>query len=164
MKKTIVIYGSSTGTCEGLAAQIAEKLGVKLVDVTALTAEVVAEHDNLILGTSTWGDGELQDDWVDGLPLLEGADLSGKTIALFGCGDSASYEDTFCDAMREIKDAVAGSGCKFVGAFPTDGYMATESRAVENGMFVGLALDEMNEFDQTADRIDKWVGMIEPEL
>ena len=33
MKKTGVFYGSSTGTCEELANQIAEKLGVSSTDV-----------------------------------------------------------------------------------------------------------------------------------
>ena len=41
---------------------------------------MVAANKNLILGTSTWGAGELQDDWYDGLKVLQGADLSGKTI------------------------------------------------------------------------------------
>ena len=33
MKKTGVFYGSSTGTCEELANQIAENLGVSSTDV-----------------------------------------------------------------------------------------------------------------------------------
>ena len=28
--------------------------------------------------------GELQDDWYDGIDVLKSADLSGKTVALFG--------------------------------------------------------------------------------
>jgi flavodoxin I len=34
--------------------------------------------------------------------VLKNANLSGKTIALFGCGDSESYSDTFCDGMGII--------------------------------------------------------------
>ncbi len=54
MKKTIVVYGSSTGTCESIANTIAEKLGVEAINVSDFSAEVVAENDNLILGSSTW--------------------------------------------------------------------------------------------------------------
>ena len=90
MKKTIVVYGSSTGTCESIANTIAEKLGVEAINVSDFNADVVAENDNLILGTSTWGAGELQDDWYDGINVLKGADLSGKTVAIFGCGDAES--------------------------------------------------------------------------
>ena len=82
MKKTIVVYGSSTGTCESIANTIAEKLGVEAINVSDFSAEVVAENDNLILGSSTWGAGELQDDWYDGINVLKNADLSGKTVAI----------------------------------------------------------------------------------
>ena len=63
MKKTVVIYGSSTGTCENIAERIAAKLGAEVLNVQDLNANVVDANDNLILGTSTWGAGELQDDW-----------------------------------------------------------------------------------------------------
>ena len=63
-------YGSSTGTCESIAQTIAEKLGVASVDVidaSKITTEKVESYDILLLGTSTWGDGELQDDWYDAI-------------------------------------------------------------------------------------------------
>ena len=97
MKKTGVFYGSSTGTCEELANQIAEKLGVSSTDVHSvdkMTADKIKEYEVLVLGTSTWGDGELQDDWYDGVKVLKSADLSMKFVALFGCGDSDSYSAT----------------------------------------------------------------------
>ena len=53
MDSTIVIYGSSTGTCEAIAEKIASKLGCKALNVQALTADIVAANKNLILGTST---------------------------------------------------------------------------------------------------------------
>ena len=70
MNKTIVVFGSSTGTCEAIAEKIASKLGAEVINVQDLTADVVADNQNLILGTSTWGAGELQDDWYDGLRVL----------------------------------------------------------------------------------------------
>ena len=103
MKKTVIVYGTSTGTCEELANKIGGKLGVdNIINVTDLDSSVIADNDNLILGTSTWGAGEMQDDWYDGVKVLKGADLSGKTVALFGCGDSESYPDTFVGGMAEI--------------------------------------------------------------
>ena len=99
MKSTIVIYGSSTGSCQSIAETIASKLGAEAIDVANLDNDVIATHDNLILGTSTWGAGEMQDDWYDGVKTLKAAGLAGKTVALFGCGDSESYCDTFCGGM-----------------------------------------------------------------
>ena len=163
MKKTIVVYGSSTGTCKEIANTIGEKLGVDVINVADLTADVIAANDNLLLGTSTWGAGELQDDWYDGISVLKGADLSGKTVALFGCGDAESYPDTFCGAMAEIYNAVSGQA-KVIGGVSTDGYTFDDSDAVIDGQFVGLALDNVNEEEKTDSRIDAWIESIKTEL
>ena len=164
MKKTIVVYGSSTGTCEAIANTIAEKLGVEAINVSDFNADVVAENDNLILGTSTWGAGEMQDDWYDGVKTLKAAGLSGKTVAIFGCGDSEGYCDTFCGGMAELFNAVKEAGAKVIGQVSADGYTYDDSEAVVDGHFVGLALDEVNEDDKTDERIDAWVKEIQPEL
>ena len=168
MKKTGIFYGSSTGTCEDLANQIADKMGVAASDVHSadkLSADLVKECDLLILGTSTWGDGELQDDWYDGIKVLKSADLSFKSIALFGCGDSESYCDTFCDGMGILYEDLKDSGCSFIGnKVDTDGYSFSSSIAVVNGTFVGLALDEVNESDKTAERIDNWTAELKKHI
>ena len=168
MKKTGIFYGSSTGTCEDLANQIADKMGVAASDVYSadkLSADLVKEYDLLILGTSTWGDGELQDDWYDGIKVLKSADLSFKSIALFGCGDSESYCDTFCDGMGILYEELKDSGCSFIGnKVGTDGYSFSSSIAVVNGTFVGLALDEVNESDKTAERIDNWTAELKKHI
>ena len=147
MKKTVVVYGSSTGVCENIANIIGEKLGAEVINVSDFSNDTVANYDNLILGTSTWGAGELQDDWYDGLNVLKEADLSGKTVALFGCGDSESYSDTFCGAMKEIYDAAKGAN--ILPGVSTEGYTFDDSEAVIDGQFVGLALDDVNEDAQT---------------
>ena len=165
MKKTVIIYGSSTGTCEELAGRIGARLGVDdVIGVGDLDDNVIASNDNLILGTSTWGAGEMQDDWYDGVRTLRGADLSGKTVALFGCGDSESYPDTFVGGMSELYNAAKNAGANVIGAVSTDGYTFDESESVVDGKFVGLALDEVNEDNKTDERIDAWVAEIQPSL
>jgi flavodoxin I len=164
MNTKIVVYGSSTGTCEAIAEKIAQKLGCEAIDVQKLTADIVNNHQSLILGTSTWGAGELQDDWYDGLKVLQGADLSGKTIALFGCGDCESYGDTFVGGIGELFNALKTSGATFVGAVDIDGYTFGDSEAVVDGKFVGLPLDEVNEDDKTDTRIEAWIAAISPNL
>lgn len=164
MKKTLVVFGSTTGTCEDLANRIAEKLGADVINVTDLNADSIAEYDNLILGTSTWGAGELQDDWYDGVETLKGADLSGKTVALFGCGDSAGYSDTFVGGLLPLYEAAQAAGANIVGQVATDGYTYDDSEAVVDGLFVGLPLDEVNEPDQSDARIDAWIAAISTAL
>ena len=160
MNKIGVFYGSTTGTTEDLARRIAEKLDVPsadVFDVSKLTEALVNEYDVLVLGSSTWGAGELQDDWYDFLPKIKKLDLSGKLVGLFGCGDSSSFSDTFCDAIGTIYNDLKATGCKFVGSMDTSSYTYDDSTAVVDGKFVGLALDEMNEDDQTPVRIDAWI-------
>lgn len=158
MSKTIVVYGSSTGTCESIAQTLGEKLGADVIDVANLTAADVQGADNLVLGTSTWGAGEMQDDWYDGVKVLKEAGLSGKKVAVFGCGDSSSYSDTFCGGMRELYDAAKEAGATMVGDdVPTNGYTYDDSDSVVDGHFIGLALDDVNEDDKTESRIDAWI-------
>lgn len=167
MNKTCIIYGSTTGTCQALAEKIAAKLGLAssdVYDVADISAGTADAYRNLLLGTSTWGAGELQDDWYDGLEKLKGANLSGKTVALFGCGDCESYGDTFCGAMGEIYEGLKDSGATFVGQVDTDGYAFDGSAAVVDGRFVGLAVDDVNEDDKTDGRIDAWISVIKDSL
>ncbi len=164
MNATIVIYGSSTGTCEAIAEKIASKLGCETINVQDLTADTINDHQNLILGTSTWGAGELQDDWYDGLKTLQDANLNGKTIALFGCGDCESYSDTFVGGIGELYNAIKDSGARFIGSVDTDGYTFDDSEAVIDGKFIGLPLDDINEDDKTDMRIENWLSAISPEL
>ncbi len=167
MKKTGVFYGSTTGTTESVAILIAEKLGIvsaDVHDVSKMNADMVGTYEALILGTSTWGDGELQDDWYDGIKVLKSMDLKDKIIALFGCGDSESYGDTFCDGMGILYEDLKGSGCRFIGAVPDAGYTYGSSVSVIDGNFVGLAIDEMNESDKTEERVSSWTDRLKADL
>ncbi len=165
MKETAIFYGSTSGNCEGIANKIAKALGVSNVfSASQLDAAKIASYDNLILGSSTWGCGDLQDEWYDGVEVLKSADLSGKTVAVFGCGDSCGFSSTYCDAMGQLYEAAKGAGANMVGAVSTDGYSFDESASVVDGKFVGLALDEDNDSDKTDGRIAAWVEEIKPLL
>jgi len=157
--KAIVYYGSTTGTCEDLAGRIGKALGAEVKNVSELDSSAV-DADLLVLGTSTWGAGDVQDDWYSALDTLKGLSLAGKKVAIFGCGDSASYPDTFCGGMKAVYDAALAAGATIVGEVSTEGYQFDGSEAVVDGKFVGLALDEMNESDKTDERISAWVATL----
>lgn len=166
MKRTCVVFGSTTGTCEDLASRIASKLGVSdIINAADFKAETLNNFDNFILGTSTWGAGDLQDDWYSGaLDVLKSGSLGGKTFAIFGCGDGDGYGNTFCAGMAELYNALEDKGANVIGEVSTDGYTFDGSGAVVDGKFVGLALDETNEADKTDERIDAWLEQIKPLL
>ena len=124
MKKTGIFYGSSTGTTADVARRIAKALDVADSDVydVAKTAPVaLGDYDLIIIGSSTWGAGELETAWYDFLAGARVLDLQGRKIAVFGCGDE-SMSDTFCDAVGELYDAMQDTGAEFIGRFNADGY------------------------------------------
>lgn len=167
MSKIGVIYGSTTGTTEDIARRIADKMDVSsanIHDASGITEEAVKDYDVLILGTSTWGDGELQDDWYDAVKTVKKVDLSHKFVALFGCGDCESYPDTFCDAIGILYEDFKDTGCTFCGAVETNGYDFGSSIAVVDGKFVGLPIDESNESGKTDSRIESWTEALKKEI
>jgi len=164
MTSTAVFYGSDTGNTEAVAKQIAEKLQADIYDVSTNPKDKLGAYKNLILGTSTMGLGDLQDDWASFISELEQADLSEKTVALFGLGDAEMYTDTFVDGMGEIYNSIKDKGCKIVGQVAASNYEFDDSSAVVDGSFVGLPLDEDNQSDLTEERLGAWIESIKGEL
>ena len=160
---TGIFFGSTMGTTEAVAADIAKQLGVADADVHNVAdtpAGEVQKYDLLVLGSSTWGAGELQDDWYDFLDALKRKALSGKRVALFGCGDSASYPDSFCDALAEIRDGLEATGCTFVGALDAAEYDGCTSRICRDGKVIGLAVDDGASEAVSDARMEKWIAAV----
>lgn len=161
-----IFYGSTTGQTADIASEIASALGVdsaNVHDVALTAADTVSQYDALILGSSTWGDGDLQDDWQGFLENLQKIDLSGKKIAIFGRGDAGSYPDTFCNAIGAIYDGLVDKGATIVGTYAPEGYDVTDSGVSKDGKFVGLAIDESDE-GKNPDRIKAWTEQLKQEL
>ncbi len=162
MKNVGIFYGSSTGNTEDAAKYMKEKLGEVATthNVSNSSAADLEGYSNLIIGCSTWGFGELQDDFIGFMDELEKAELGGKKIALYGFGDQDSYSDTFVDSIGIIYEAIEKKGCEIIGKVSTDGYDYEESAAEKDGEFVGLPLDEDNQADLTTERVDAWLEVI----
>lgn len=159
-----LFYGSQTGTTEGIAERIKRALPELISDIRNIygaKAEEIAECSFLVLGGSTWGDGELTDDWVDYLPKFESIDLSGKKVALFALGDQYGYSYNFVSAMRILYDKVIEQGGEVIVAdVPTTGFEFDHSEAVVDDNFVGLVIDEVNEPELTDERIETWANRV----
>ena len=138
MDKVHVVYGSTTGMTEAVANKIAEALGATVVNVNAPDAAAF-DAELLVLGTSTWGVGDLQDDWAAKLDEVKG-NFAGKKVAVFGLGDSVGFADSFCVAAETIANAAKDAGATLVGEI--------------------LKLDDTNEADRTDGKIAAWVETI----
>ncbi len=157
-----VIYGSSTGNTETAAELIASALNGRAISVgKAVPADF--EVPLVVLGASTWGIGDLQDDWAAALPLLDRVDWNGRKVALFGLGDQISFGDSFIDGIRDIYDKLAAKGVALVGRWSTEGYSHSYSRAEVGGEFIGLALDVDNQPELTSSRVTEWCEQLRHE-
>ncbi len=167
MQNIGIFYGTSTGNSEAAAKQIQKEFGADsatIFDVSETKAGDLEQYSNIILGCSTLVIGELQYDFDDFMPEIKAANLEGKKIAIFGLGDQDSYSDTFVDGIGLIYDALKGKGCQVVGKVSTEGYNYDESRAEVDGQFMGLPLDEDNQYDLTEERIKNWVAKLKKEF
>merc|ERR1712216_844990 len=155
---------------EGVASRIAAKIGAdKCEDIGSIEPSAFAEYDTLIVVAPTWHTGEEKErsgtDWdsviYQDLPSM---DLSGKKVAFFGCGDSQSYGDYFCDAVGELHDQFSATGATLIGKMAVaDGIECIESKAIQGDNYVGLACDEDNFYDNTDPMIEKWVAQLKSE-
>ena len=161
-KKIGLFYGSTTGKTEAAAEMIRDEFGdsVTMHDVSGSEASDFDEYECLIIGCPTWNIGELQSDWEGLYEELDDVEFSGKTVAYFGTGDQVGYADNFQDAMGILEEKISEQGGKTVGYTSTDGYDFAESRAIRDGKFCGLALDDDNQSDLTEERIKAWSAQI----
>jgi len=168
MAKIGLFYGTQTGNTQTAAELIQKEFGgegvVELCDVANAATEDFEGYEYLIIGCPTWNIGELQSDWEGLYEELDAIAFSGKKVAYFGAGDQIGYADNFQDAMGILEEKISSLGGQTVGYWPTDGYDFSESKAVRNGKFVGLAIDEDNQSDMTDSRIKAWVAQLKQEF
>lgn len=166
MSKIGLFWGSDTGMTDEVVNVLIDLIGKDKLDATNVfdaSIDKFAPYEYLILGLSTWYDGELQSDWDEFFEQFQTIDFTGKTVALFGLGDQEGYAEFFVDGIGIIGEVVEQNGGKIVGKWSTEGYEYEASKAVkEEGFFMGLALDEDNQPEQTDDRLAKWVKQIAP--
>ncbi|WP_075185309.1 flavodoxin FldB [Teredinibacter haidensis] len=160
-----LFYGSSTCYTEMAGEKIRQEIGETDVDIFNIADEPIATalyYDYLIMGIPTWDYGELQEDWEEIWDELDDLDFSGKKIALYGLGDQVGYPEWFLDAMGFLYHKMKKQGATLVGLWPNKGYDFETSQALteDKQFFVGLALDEENEFVLTEQRIEKWCEQI----
>ena len=156
-----IIWGSDTGDTEDVSKYIEKKLvnyNIELIEVSSAQTDDFTRFDLLLIGLSTWYDGDLQSDWEIYFPTFETISFSGKKVAIFGLGDQIVYDEYFVDGIGIIAEQVIKNEGEIIGKWSTKGYDFEESKGLMNDdFFYGLALDECNQYELTKERIDKWL-------
>lgn len=169
MEAVGLIYGSDTGMTEEVTHTIVDEWNVSDIEVLEVSQVSSADFERysfLILGLSTWYDGDLQSDWENYYDEFKTIDFTGKTVAIFGLGDQYGYGEYFIDGVGMLAEVVLENGGKVIGHWPIKGYDFSESKAEIEGedLFYGLALDEDNQPELTQDRISDWLTILKTEF
>lgn len=167
MKKIGLFYGVDTQKTALIGQEIQKAFGEENIEAIAIEEagkKHFEQYDNLIIGASTWFDGELPSYWDELLPELEEMKLKGKKVAIFGLGDQVGYPENFVDGIGLLAEFFESAGAKIIGLTSLDGYEFEGSHAIRDNKFLGLALDQENQANQTTARISSWVEQLKKEF
>ncbi|MCV6608914.1 MAG: flavodoxin [Campylobacterales bacterium] len=159
---TAIFYGSTVGNTQSVALKISKQLGdVPIFDIDREGIGSMYDFEKIIIGSSTWHNGELSNSWQKVWHQFYQLDFVGKTVALFGLGNQEKYDENYVDAMGIIYKKVLENKANVVGQWQIDNnYNHLNSKAEVDGNFIGLALDEDNQRELTDSRIEKWCNQI----
>ncbi|MFW5761641.1 MAG: flavodoxin [Cyclobacteriaceae bacterium] len=167
-KKFGLFFGSETGNTEDVTNRIVELWKIselEVINAAEMTVEDYERFDIIMIGLSTWYDGELQSNFDEFFDDFNTIDFSGKVVALYGLGDQVGYPEFFVDSLGILGEVILNNGGKIVGMWPREGYDFDESKGLYNDkLFYGLPLDFENQMDMTQPRIEAWLKQVENEL
>ncbi|MHC5564424.1 flavodoxin [Bacillus spizizenii] len=118
MGKILLVYATMSGNTEAMADLIEKGLQEAEVEADRFeaididNAQLFNDYDHIIMGTYTWGDGDLPDEFLDLAEDMDEIDFSGKICAVFGSGDTA-YE-FFCGAVDTLEAKIKERGGEIV--------------------------------------------------
>jgi flavodoxin I len=105
--KVAIVYTSVTGNTTEVAQILYEmcKLyfhDVSLYRVNEFQRERLGEFDSVIIGTYTWGNGEIPNEMVTLYKAFEAFSKKSLVTGVFGTGDS--FYSSYCGAVDEFRD------------------------------------------------------------
>jgi len=140
-----ILYGSTTGKTEAVAQMLQLHFpNADLLRVATSRASDLAKYDAVLLGTSTWGTGALQEDWRRRLTEFPAECLKGKILAFFGLGDKIAFPETFCAALSQLDALYAPAASQVLGG-------------------TGLTLDDDNQGLLTEGKVAGWADRLKSE-
>ncbi len=176
MSKIGIFFGTDTGSTRLVAKKIYSILGPIIADkpknINRARVDELLAYDALILGTPSYGIGEMpglavgcqEANWAEFVPNLDGVNLSGKRVALFGLGHQERYASRFASSLIQLYRVFYGLGAEIIGQWDIDGYEFKHSDSIINNQFVGLVLDQRGQPHLTDARLQTWLEQVTPLL
>ncbi|QSS98726.1 MULTISPECIES: flavodoxin [Pontibacillus] len=117
MASILIAYASMSGNTEEIADHIMSVFedyehSVTLDEMEELEPQDLLNYDAVLLGSYTWGDGDLPYEVEEFYEEMEELDLAGLPAASFGSGDT-SYPK-FCEAVNLFENRLQECGARIV--------------------------------------------------
>lgn len=121
MPEICILVGTQTGNAESLAEDLQAAMEaacnatVSVHDMDGLDLDVFTKADNILVCSSTWGDGELPDNAIEfhKAVLEKKPSMAGKKVGYCALGDH-DYDPYFCEAAKIFHKAFEPLGAKRV--------------------------------------------------
>ena len=97
-----IFYGSKQGATKAVCEFVASELDAKIFDIKDTKTEEIEKFDVVILASSSYGFGELQDNWKEKIHSLLKVDFKDKKVALIGVGNQERHQDSFCSSLVDF--------------------------------------------------------------
>ncbi|QZT37718.1 flavodoxin domain-containing protein [Halosquirtibacter xylanolyticus] len=165
MKAKIAILTSSQGKNTQKVAEILQEMmpdGISLesIDIDKSDGSELKDYKHLIMGLSTWFDGEIPFYWDEFLPSIEDQSFKGKKVAIYSLGDAKNYPDNFCDAIGVLSEWLEKRDAKIIGCVSTKGYHFDTSYYIDNDEFKGLPVEFNVEDSDWERKLSDWSKQI----
>ena len=172
MGNLAIFFGPEGGAVNRVANLLASKLepgSFDLISINGASASDIGRYETIIFGLSTigrdtWDQKFGNIDWSKFMPVVSQVDFTGKKVAIFGLGDHITYAFHFVNSMGILARIVQNNGGTLLGKVSAENYEFSDSEAVEEGMFLGLPLDEDFQPELTDGRLSGWVTQLKAEF
>jgi len=173
MSKTALIFSPVGGNVNRVANMLGELIGndkVDIIPVKEVEKGDLSKYDKLILlnstvGTDHWSNETIVDEWPEFFSKIADLSFENKKLAIVGLGNSFLYPSHFADGMAVLHENLTKLNAKVLGKVEKKGYDFTDSEALDDdGYFCGLPIDEDNEDELTAERLENWISILKPDF
>ena len=173
MSKTVLFFSPEGGNVNRVANKLGELIGndkVDIIPVKEVEKGDLSKYNKIILVGSTvgadhWNNEILVDEWTEFFTKIEDTSFEKKKVAIVGLGNSVLYPSHFADGMAVLYERVIKQNAKVLGKVDSKGYDFEDSEALDDdGFFCGLAIDEDNEPELTAERLENWISILKPDF
>lgn len=173
MNKTALLYSPEGGSVNRVTNKLGELIGNDKADVIPVK-EVekgdLDKYNKIILVGSTvgadhWDNEIIVDEWAEFFTKIKDLSFEKKKLAIVGLGNSVLYPSHFADGMAVLHEKIIAQNATVLGKVEAKGYDFEDSEALDDeGFFCGLAIDEDNEPELTAGRLEKWISILKSDF